>query len=445
MGQAQISNQQQNSFESLIKNPGDAPGFSVESSARPQIENVYADIQAGMKLGRLLAEKCELKQADEQLRKTLELIRALAASETATQGHASSRLIKHWMETLSTLLWLAGNSGQNDRISQWESELDAKIVEHPENVHPLVWHCKGSIARSKHDYSLAQNYFHLFLRAVKEITTDSPHVEFREEWWLRAWTMLAVTSFDRGRMKRSRSLVEKLLSIKSLKWEASSLGVIHLLMAHITEKEGKFDLSLQSYQKAYSEFIQAHHWYYHFYVLCGFARIARFKGQYAQAYWYLDLVEKAIAGQEYGTLRTLVTTERKSLEDDAVDLLIDSRKGIIKTRDHDPVSLKKQYVLLHILEALTQAHSRDGGDYERGLTKAEIIEMVWKERYRPEAHDNKLYYNINRLRKLIEPDIKTPRYLLNWKEGYRLAPGLRVQLLNKSALVEPAVVGKIGI
>ena len=60
---------------------------------------------------------------------------------------------------------------------------------------------------------------------------------------------------------------------------------------------------------------------------------------------------------------------------------------------------------------------------ERGLSKAEIIQHVWSEPYRPEAHDNKLYYNINRLRKLIEPDVRKPQYLLNWKEGYRLAPG----------------------
>jgi DNA-binding winged helix-turn-helix (wHTH) protein len=55
---------------------------------------------------------------------------------------------------------------------------------------------------------------------------------------------------------------------------------------------------------------------------------------------------------------------------------------------------------------------------------------VWKEKYRPEVHDNKLYYNINRLRKLIEPDMKHPKYLMNWREGYRLAPGLKVQFVG---------------
>jgi DNA-binding winged helix-turn-helix (wHTH) protein len=87
-------------------------------------------------------------------------------------------------------------------------------------------------------------------------------------------------------------------------------------------------------------------------------------------------------------------------------------------------------VLLSILEALSDAHQKPGTDFDRGLSKAEIIEFVWKESYRPEAHDNKLYYNINRLRKLIEPDVRKPQYLLNWKEGYRLAPGLRIHFVG---------------
>jgi DNA-binding winged helix-turn-helix (wHTH) protein len=85
-------------------------------------------------------------------------------------------------------------------------------------------------------------------------------------------------------------------------------------------------------------------------------------------------------------------------------------------------------VLLDILKALSEAH--EAGKDGKGLTKAEIIQQVWRENYRPEAHDNKLYYNINRLRKLIEPNMKSPVFLLNWKEGYRLAPGLNVQVIS---------------
>ena len=141
-------------------------------------------------------------------------------------------------------------------------------------------------------------------------------------------------------------------------------------------------------------------------------------------------MDKAASAPEFGLLRREVAAERSRLEQDAVDLLIDSRKGTIRTRENSQVSLGKQYVLLHILEALSDAHGRSGNDQERGLSKAEIIEYVWKESYRPDVHDNKLYYNINRIRKLIEPNVREPQYLLNWKEGYRLAPGLRIHYVG---------------
>src|ERR1700751_4646 len=159
---------------------------------------------------------------------------------------------------------------------------------------------------------------------------------------------------------------------------------------------------------------------------------------YSQAYWYVDLVDKAAPGAEFGLLRREIALEKAKLEQDAVDLSIDSRKGTIKTRETGQISLRKQYVLLHILEALSNAHGKEGDDMERGLSKAEIIQHVWNEPYRPEAHDNKLYYNINRLRKLIEPDVRKPQYLRNWKEGNRLAPGLRVPYIggNKMAVMD---------
>ncbi len=67
---------------------------------------------------------------------------------------------------------------------------------------------------------------------------------------------------------------------------------------------------------------------------------------------------------------------------------------------------------------------------KQGLSKQEIIESVWKESYNPEAHDGKLYYNINRIRKLLETDQKNPVYLLNWRQGYRLAPELKVRIIQ---------------
>jgi DNA-binding winged helix-turn-helix (wHTH) protein len=201
-------------------------------------------------------------------------------------------------------------------------------------------------------------------------------------------------------------------------------------LGNLAELDQKYDEALSWFQKSHTAFLAEHNWSYHLYVLYGYARLARKQGNFTQAYWYIDLVDKASQGEGFGLLQREVTAEKLRLEQDAVDLLIDSRKGMIKTRESGKIDLKKQYVLLHILEALSNAHRKSGDDLDRGLSKAEIIEQVWHESYRPEAHDNKLYYNINRLRRLIEPDLKKPQYLLNWKEGYRLAPGLRVHYIG---------------
>src|SRR5581483_8828888 len=103
-----------------------------------------------------------------------------------------------------------------------------------------------------------------------------------------------------------------------------------------------------------------HHWYNHLYVLFGYAKVSRLQQNYPQAYFYLDLLDHATSGPEFSFLRREVAAERTRLEQDAVDLLIDGRQGIIQTREAGSISLGKQYVLLHILEALTDAHHREG-------------------------------------------------------------------------------------
>ena len=52
------------------------------------------------------------------------------------------------------------------------------------------------------------------------------------------------------------------------------------------------------------------------------------------------------------------------------------------------------------------------------ISKEDLFEKVWKDLYNPMKHDNLIYININRLRKLIEPDTKKNRYILNTAGGY---------------------------
>ncbi len=394
------------------------------------------EIREALRLGYLLSEKCELKEAAGAFGRALELSK-------------SARDYRAMMEALSGLLRLAGEALDLEAIDRWDRELDRVMAAHPHSAPPMVWYCKGVISYHRDNLKVAQRFYHRYLRAVREDlkAKDSGSTELSgqvltiEEQVARGWTVLAMTLFRRNRFRRAKWLAEEVLRRCEGRTIKGVNGVVHMILGRLAERERDFDCALAWYQKAHASFLSEHNWYSHLHVLYGYARVARMQQNYAQAYGYLDLLEKACSGPEFGVMRREIATERARLEQDAVDLLIDSRRGLVRTREGGQVSLRKQYLLLHILAALSQAHHRPGGDSERGLSKAEIIERVWQENYRPEAHDNKLYYNINRLRKLIEPDMKAPQYLQNWKEGYRLAPGLRVHFVGA---IEPGGLRRTG-
>ncbi len=367
--------------------------------------------QTWLQIAQLRAEKCELREA-----KTGYFLALQQAKKTKDS--------KSTMEAIAGLLRLAGEALDEESIEKWDKELGSLMKGHPGQIPPMAFYCRGAVARHRREFMLAQRHFHRYLRAARQESKS-------EEAVVRGWAMLAVLLQQRGRSQRSEWLAFQILK----RYEALNLrginGILYLLLGTIEETKKNLRAAMKWYQKANAQFLGDHNWYYLLYVLYGYARIERKRHRYSQARWYLDLIDKAVSNPEFGSLRREVAAERERLAQDAVDLLIDSRKGWIKTREGGTVSLRKQYVLIQILEALSHAHERTGQDRERGLSKAELIQTVWKEDYSPHIHDNKLYYNINRLRKLIEPNIRKPQYLLNWKEGYRLAPGLRVQCISE--------------
>ncbi len=371
-----------------------------------------------LRLGHLRFEKCDLKEAEKAFLDAWEHSRSLSDPRLGA-------------EVLVGLLRFAGEALDLAATQKWESSLDHLIEEHPRNISPLVWYAKGALAIHSEKWLLGQRFFHKFLKTARidpEVTDEDRCV-----YEARAILMLANAQAKRGARRRSFFLLNTALS----RFEKINLkginGVLYLLLGQHHEALQQFPEAMEWYKKAHGAFLGEHNWYHHLYVLLAYARLARLQQNYGRANFYLDLIDKAASSAEFGVMRTELLRERKRLDESAVDLLVDGQKGIVRTRETGPINLRKQYVLLDILRALTKAHRKDdasGQDTPRGLSKGEIIEQVWKENYRPEAHDNKLYYNINRLRKLIEPNFRQPKYLLNWKEGYRLAPGLKIQWLG---------------
>jgi DNA-binding winged helix-turn-helix (wHTH) protein len=386
---------------------------------KSQSSSSLSQIQSWLQLGQLRFEKCEIKES--QIAFTMALTQAKKAGD-----------LRATMEALSGVLRLSAESLDEPAMDKWSAELQELMKAHPEEIPAMAWYCKAVVARHQRQVVKAQRFAHEYIHAIEKDQKEG-YESFGigyEEALVRGWTLVATILFTRGKVRRAQWLSGHLFKMLEANPYRGVAGVLYIMLAHISERQRNYDSAMELYRKSHASFLSEHNWYFHLYALLGYARVHRLQQSYSQAHWYLDLIDKAAPTAEFGALRREVAIERAKLEQDAVDLLIDSRKGVVKTREAGQISLRKQYVLLHILEALSKAHSIEGEDFDRGLSKAEIIEKVWEEPYRPEAHDNKLYYNINRLRKLIEPDIRKPQYLLNWKEGYRLAPGLRVQFIG---------------
>jgi DNA-binding winged helix-turn-helix (wHTH) protein len=292
-----------------------------------------------------------------------------------------------------------------------------------------TWYCKGVLEFRKENYQKSQNHFARILNEVRrKAWPEDPADQTRA--MSQALIGCAQIALQRGQFERMKFLAECVLQHGSS--AKASYGVAQMMLGREAEERRDWRNSLQWYNAAQATFLEFHSWYHFLFVMMSFARVSRKQGNLVQARWYLDTLEKAVKGPELKLLRQLVEIERRSLDQKSVDLTLDTEKGMVRLRDGKEVLLKKQFLLLDLLQELSKAHlESESSNVESGLTKKEIIERVWKERYRPEAHDNKLYYNINRLRKILESDSKNPQVVLGWKEGYRLAPGLRIQLFGK--------------
>lgn len=95
--------------------------------------------------------------------------------------------------------------------------------------------------------------------------------------------------------------------------------------------------------------------------------------------------------------------------------LVEGVERLLYTPSGEKVDLKKQFVLVNLLKLLGEK----GAD---GVTKEEMVNRLWKEDYHPLRHDNKVHATVLRLRKLIEPDLKAPQFILNAPDGYQLNP-----------------------
>lgn len=184
-----------------------------------------------------------------------------------------------------------------------------------------------------------------------------------------------------------------------------------------------YDEALKSLWKAYSsankrdsiQFMNA-------YVLIQFGIVYTKLKKFDFAENYLSLAGNQIREDEHKRTFSILRSAWRDLDDahkGDPDLVIDLKDNKVLESDGRVVDFKNQFILLSLL--LEFAKKQSGS-----ITKESLSALLWDEEYDPGRHDNKIYVTIRRLRKLLEPNPKTPKYVLKTKEGYTLNKKINV-------------------
>lgn len=186
---------------------------------------------------------------------------------------------------------------------------------------------------------------------------------------------------------------------------------------------GEYQKALDTYWRAHGQLKAQKIWSYYYYVLLGLGRIYLAMEDTARAAIFFDLIADAVNNLELNALRETLERENLKVKNSACRLVIDRERKVVIEKERGEVHFERRFILLEILYLLASEPGKI-------FTKELLVDRIWKESYNPMIHDSKVYTSISRLRKLIEPDFKRPRYILNERDGYSFNPAIQIEELG---------------
>lgn len=120
----------------------------------------------------------------------------------------------------------------------------------------------------------------------------------------------------------------------------------------------------------------------------------------------------------------------------SIDLEIDRNSHYVREKHLGEIPFHNKFTLMRILLLLAESPGKE-------YSKEQLALEIWEQEYNPLRHDNNIYININRLRKLIEPNPRESRYVMNGARGYYFNPAMKVNISTKISDVSPRLQGLV--
>lgn len=118
------------------------------------------------------------------------------------------------------------------------------------------------------------------------------------------------------------------------------------------------------------------------------------------------------------------------------DVEIDQNSHYVREKHLGEIPFHNKFTLMRILCLLAETPGKE-------YSKEQLAKEIWGQDYNPLRHDNNIYININRLRKLIEPNPRESRYVMNGSRGYYFNPAMKVNISSKISDVAPRLQNKL--
>ena len=219
--------------------------------------------------------------------------------------------------------------------------------------------------------------------------------------------------FDEQEQRENSSVLDYLASFKD---ELGSLEFgYNLLMANLLKKEKKYDSAEKLYWFCYEQSQKSHRRKYMSpHLLYSLGSNYMEKGDYKRAFTFLNLASKSVNPDILKQLHKQISKAFKILDKKMTnnyDIVLSLENKVVVEKQKGHINFKNQFILLDMLKLFA---FHPGYIY----SKESLVEKVWKQKYDPKAHDNKIYVTIKRLRELIEPDQSQPKYIFRTKNGY---------------------------
>lgn len=341
-------------------------------------------------------------------------ITALPKLNEASEIYFSEKSFVKYLDCLNLILRMHSELGEAEKINLIKEKIQDLVLKEGFELNAKTYYILGICATYKRQYENALEYFQKSLGL-------SLHKDNKED----ICNAVLGICYAYNYLKRYNDALKEVYNLQVLLQVIDAPEVkiaATIINGSILENLGKHEQAIEIYWQAYDELKKSKKYSMTVYILFLMGASYLNMGDEHMAKTYLTMAKKAVDSENMVILSRRIEEKMDRLKhnmDDDYDLVFDFENNVVTEKRIGKVDFKNQFILLDLLRLFTQ---NQGHVY----SKEYLVEKVWKQKYDPSVHDNKVYVTIKRLRQMIEPDIEKPKYIFRAKNGY---------YMNKSAKV----------